>query len=122
MQKAKIKPILPSLREKKRYLAFEVLSKQKFENYQQVADAINYTALQFLGELGYGNAGIRIMHDQWDAVKQRGLIKVSHNHVNHMRTALMMINSIDNNEVIFRTVGISGILKKARNRYVTKAG
>ena len=118
MQKVKLKPVLPSLREKKRYLVYELISKNKFESYQQVADAISYMALQFLGELGFGNAGIRMMHDQWDYARQRGIVKVSHLYVDHLRTALMLINSINEQEVIFRTVGISGILKKAKRKYL----
>ena len=120
MQKAKLKPLLPSLREKKRYLVYEIIAKNTLSSYQQVADTINYTALQFLGELGYGNAGVMLLNDQWDSEMQRGIIKVSHLYVEHLRTALMLINSINNEEVIVRTVGISGILKKAKRKYLKK--
>jgi len=118
MQRATHKPVIPSLREKKRYLVYEIISKRKFNTYQQVADTINYTSLQFLGELGYGNAGMMLIHDQWDYETQRGIIRVSHLYVNHMRSALMLIKGVNNEEVIFRTVGISGALKKARRKFI----
>ena len=120
MQKAKHKPLLPSLREKKRYVVYELCSKAKFGSYQQVADAINYTVLQFIGELGYGNAGIRILHDHWDNNTQRGIIKVSHLYVDHLRTALMLVNTINNEQTMFMTIGVSGILKKARKKFMLK--
>ena len=118
MQRAKIKPVMPSLREKKRYVVYEIISKGKIQSYQQIADTINYTLLQFLGELGYGNAGIMLMHDQWNYDAQRGIIRVSHLYMNHLRSALMLIKKVAQEEVIFRTVGISGMLKKARNKFV----
>ena len=59
----KIKPVMPSLREKKRYLAFEVISKQKVEDFNKVQESIMGSALEFIGHLGMAKAGAIILKD-----------------------------------------------------------
>ena len=114
----KLKPILPSLREKKRYLAFEVLSKDKME-FNEVANAVWGSSLQFMGQLGTAKAGIWLLPDKWNQSIKRGLIKVNHKHVDNLRAALTLIDDIKGEDVIVRSVGISGILNKAEKRYLT---
>ena len=121
MVKTKLKPILPSLREKKRYLVFEVISKEKIEDAAQVSNAVFHYSMQFLGQLGVAKAGIMMLNNKWDARLQRGIIKVSHKHVDGLKASLMMANKIDNKDVIFRSIGVSGILKKAENNYLKTA-
>ena len=117
MAKQKLKPILPSLREKKRYLAYEVISKDKV-SFEHVQKAIMSAALKVLGQLGVAKAGIIILKDKW--INSRGLIRVAHKHVDNLRTALMFVDKVDNEEVIIRSVGVSGILRKAENKYLIK--
>ena len=114
MAKQKLKPILPSLREKKRYLAYKVISKSKI-NFSSLQKAITETALKVLGQLGVAKAGIIIL-DKWK--NNKGLIRVSHKNVDNLRTALMFVDEVDNKEVIIRSIGVSGILKKAEHKYL----
>ena len=114
----KIKPLLPSLREKKRYLAFEVISKQKIKDFNKVSDAVMNAGLGFLGQLGMAKAGAIILKDKWNNELQRGIIRVNHKHVDNLKAALTFVENIDNKEVIVKSVGVSGILKKAENRYL----
>jgi len=114
-----LKPILPSLREKKRYLAFEVISKKAINDFAQVSNAIMHASFQFLGQLGAAKAGIITLPNKWNTELQRGIIKVSHRHVDALRAALIFADKIDNNDAIFRSVGVSGILNKAEKRYLS---
>lgn len=118
MVKKRLKPILPSLREKKRYLAFEVISKSGIYDYNQIAGAINDSLLQLIGQLGAGKAGIKFLEDKFNQELQRGLIKVNHKHVDHLRASLALIKNINEEEVIVRSIGVSGILKKAEKKYM----
>jgi len=118
MAKHRLKPILPTLREKKRYLAFEVISKGRSYEYNPIAGAIHNSLLQLVGELGEGRAGVIFLEDTFNKELQRGLIKVNHKYVDHLRAALALIKNIEESEVIVRSVGVSGILKKAENKYV----
>ena len=122
MVKTKLKPILPSLREKKRYLVFEVISKEKITDINAVSSAIWDCSLQFLGKLGAAKAGIMVLSNKWNPELQRGIIKVSHRHVDALKASLVFAGKTSNTEAIFRSLGLSGILKKAENNYLIKTG
>ncbi len=114
----KIKPLSPSLREKKRYLAFEIISKAKINSYNPVKDAIKAALGETLGVIGMAKAGAILLDDAWNSTKQRGLIRINHKYVNDIKFALMKIKKIKNQDIIFRSLGVSGIIKKAHDRYI----
>lgn len=118
MANTKLKPVLPSLREKKRYLVFEIISKEKISDVNLVSGAVWDCSLQLLGQLGAAKAGIMMLNNKWDAQSQRGIIKVSHKYVDVLKSALLFADKINNTDVIFRSIGVSGILKKAENKYL----
>ena len=121
MAKIKLKPILPSLREKKRYLVFEVISNEKINNADAVSDAIWRSSLQFIGLLGVAKAGLMVLNNKWNKELQRGIIKVSHKHIDAVKASLLFANKIDGKDVILRSLGISGILRKAERNYLESA-
>ncbi len=108
--KGKIR-LLPSLKEKKRYISYKILSDKKI-NAKTAKNAVNSYLVKFLGELDYGKAGIMIVEQNDDF----GIIKTGHMHVNEVKTALALINEIDNNIVNVRSTYVSGVLNKARKR------
>jgi ribonuclease P/MRP protein subunit POP5 len=114
----KIKPVLPSLREKKRYLVFEVISDKKLENVNSISKTIMNDCQNYLGEMGMAKAGLMILNNKYNPNMQRGVIKVSHKMVDNLRAALCFVKEIDNQKVIVKSVGVSGILKKAQNKYL----
>ena len=119
MVKTKLKPVLPSLREKKRYLVFEIISKEKISDAGAVSDAVYSSSLQFLGQFGTAKAGIMVLNNKWNPKFQRGIIKVSHKHVDAVKAALIFTKKIENKDVILRSVGVSGILNKAEKKFLT---
>lgn len=121
MVKTKIKLVLPSLREKKRYLVFEIISKEKITDFRQVSDSIWNCSLQFLGQLGTAKAGIMPLENKWNPQLQRGIIKVSHKHIDAVKAALVFASKVANKDAIFRSVGVSGILRKAQSKYLNVA-
>ncbi len=95
--------LLKSLKQKKRYIVFEV-SKEV-----NVRKAVDEALLSFLGELGVANASPLF-------VKQKGkrfIIKVNHTFVDECVSAIMLIKKIDNKLVSVKSVVTSGTLKKA---------
>ena len=117
MMRARLKPVLPSLREKKRYMVFEVISKSKFD-FRPVSDAIMQSSLQLLGQLGVAKAGIIPLENKWNKEISRGIIKVGHKHVDALRASLALIRQIGNQEVIVRSLGVSGMINKVQSRYL----
>lgn len=120
MANAKLKPVLPSLREKKRYLVFEVISKERIKDANLVSNAIFDFSLKFLGQLGVAKAGLMMLNDKWNPELQRGILKVSNKHVDAVKAALIFANKVGDEEVIFRSVGVSGILRKAEGKFLRK--
>ena len=116
---ARIKPVMPTLREKKRYVAFEIISKQQIKNFSDVSKAVWNTALSFAGEFGMAYAGLNMISNTYDAQKQKGLLRVNNKHTDTAKTALALVTRIDEQPVIIRTLGISGILAKATKKYLT---
>ena len=121
MMKGKIKPLLPSLREKKRYLAYEVISNSKFNDAVSVNKAIYDAANVFLGNLGMAKAGIIPINDKWNDKTQRGIIRVSNKHVDELKASLIFVKNIQGKDAMVKSVGASGILKKALNKYLNPA-
>jgi len=118
MAKTKIQPILPSLREKKRYLAFEIISKDKIIDFNKIEEAISTASLQLYGEVGTAKAGLLFLKNKYNPNLQRGLIRINNKEVDNIRAAITLVKKIDNKEVIVRSIGVSGILKKAINKYL----
>jgi len=121
MAKSKIKPLLPSLREKKRYLAYEVISKSKFNDPVHVNKAILDAANDFLGNMGMARAGIIPINDKWNENSQRGIMRVSNKHVDDLKASLIFVKNIDGKGAIVKSVGASGILRKAQQKYLKTA-
>jgi len=104
------KSLLPSLREKKRYIAFEITGAKK--NPSSVARVIEKSLRSLVGDQGMGRTGYYFVNDTFTGNK--GTFKVSNTAVDSSRAALSLITEVDNEQVIVRSLGVSGILKKAK--------
>jgi len=108
----------PTLREKNRYIAFEIISDEKYAR-DEIVKAVWSACLRFLGEKGASTTSLWIM--DWDEEKQRGIIKVNHRSVDDVKAALALMPEIkkaDGNrcKAIYRTLTVSGTLKKVRKK------
>lgn len=110
-----IKPLIPSLRERKRYLVFEIISKAKVSATEAYAKIFE-SARDFLGNFGLAGAGLIDIKDKYK--NNRGIIRVNHRFVDHMRASFCFIDEIQGKPVIVRSIGASGILKKAQTKYM----
>jgi len=117
----KLKPLLPTLRERKRYVVFQIVSAAPCTDIKAIINEIMQSAVDFLGTYYFGSAGITLLANQFDADSQIGLIRVSHEFVDQLKLVLGRIDSINGNPVLLRTCGVSGILAKAKSRYMKDA-
>ena len=101
MQKLKL---LPSLKEKKRYLVYQVSSSVKSHN--QIIDQCN----TLLGLFDGAKAGIRLLQSQGSL----GIIRVTNTHLDKLRFCIAMIEKLDNKQVRIDTIYVSGLLNKAK--------
>lgn len=107
-----LKPIAPSLREKKRYLAFEVITEGPAA-FADVSRALWDAFLGLFGEAGAAHAGLWLLPERYDSARKRGLARVSHTALDHLRAALTFITGVGGRPAIIRSLGASGILAKA---------
>ena len=99
----KTKSLLPSLKEKKRYVVFEVFSKKT--SLETAKKEIMSKAKELYGLYGLSRMNLRFLSD-WN--NNRGIVKVNNKYVNHLRGCFVL------GDLGIKTVNISGILKKAR--------
>lgn len=98
----------PTLKQKKRYLVFEAISKETF-TLPEIKTAVKNAFLQFLGELGTAQVAPLF-------IKLKGnkfIVKVNHKFVDQAISSLILIKRIKNKPVILRSIITSGTLKKA---------
>ncbi len=112
-----LKPLLPTLKEKKRYLAFEIISKSKLA-FADIKKAIWASILSFAGTKGASAMGVQVLPEKYNAQKQKGIIRVTHTGMKDLKASLTLINQIQQQPVIVRSTGASGILAKAEKRYI----
>ena len=104
-----IKPIAPNLREKKRYLTYEVSSTKKLQS-ADVKSAVQLGLQSFMGAFGCAKAGVILVEN----TAKKGIIKVQVKYVDQAKTALALIKEISKQKVIIKTINVSGMLHQAK--------
>ncbi len=106
----------PTLRDRKRYLAFKIISENKV-NYYDLSNTMWHSILNFLGEFGSSESDPWIIKDSYKEDEQIGLIKCSHVSVEKVRAALALVQRIGDTRVIIQVLGISGTIKAAKKKF-----
>jgi RNase P/RNase MRP subunit POP5 len=115
----KSKPLKPTLRENKRYLVFDFESTDEF-NANQINNIITDAVKDLVGNIGLAKAGLLFLNNKYDFSnknKVRGIVRVTNTEVDSLKASIALINKIDNKIVKVTSVGTSGILKKAIDKY-----
>lgn len=99
---------MPSMREKKRYIVFEIENKA---SKKLVFDIVNKALNEFLGILGMSKVNPVIMEDKFNGKK--GIIRINHKYKDEVIVALGLIK-----ELKIKVIGVSGILKKAEQNFM----
>lgn len=110
----KIKQIIPSLKEKKRYVVYNIISDSKVD-FMDAKDAIDSQNLRFLGELTLSKANIMHINELYD--NNKGVIKVDNKYLNELKMSLSLIKEIKAKKAIVNPIFVSGVLKKIKNKY-----
>lgn len=110
----------PSLRSQKRYIVFEIISEQPVV-YGDMVNAVWNSMLSFLGELGSSSAKVWFIHNIYDDKNQRGVIKCSHDSVEHVRVALSLIQIIGETKCVIKIMGVTGTIKSAKAKYLAQS-
>src|SRR3989338_1597427 len=104
--------LIPSLREKKRYIVFEVQSSQQF-SLPDIKTEVEKALLLFLGQWGVSRASPQLVEEKVNIPQQRFILKVNHTHTDEVKSALILSTRIKNTPLRIRSWITSGSLKKA---------
>jgi ribonuclease P/MRP protein subunit POP5 len=102
--------LLPSLKQKKRYVVFEIESSKKF-SYSDLKSLIEIALKDFLGQLGLSKSSSMLVKEKFK--DNKFIIKTNHTYVDECKAALILIKKIKNESVIVKSLTVSGTLKKA---------
>ncbi|MCK4670362.1 MAG: hypothetical protein KAT43_04095 [Nanoarchaeota archaeon] len=111
--KSSIKPLKPSLKEQIRYITFKIDSNKEIKDFSNVNKAILNHISKFIGELGMAKAGPALIRNKWKPKEQAGMIKVNRRYVDHIKSSLSLIKTINNQRVIVKSIATSGMINKA---------
>ena len=104
--------MLPSLREKKRYIGFEVISESEID-FKETKEAINSSFRRLVGDFGLAKAGMIFLKD-WK--NQKGIIRVANTEVDKLKAAMALVQDVSGKKVIVRSFAVSGIIEKIRKK------
>ncbi|MGM5488897.1 MAG: Rpp14/Pop5 family protein [Nanobdellota archaeon] len=106
------------MREKKRYLVFKIESKDSLGGFNLVSRELHKGLAYSLGSFGIARAGISILPDLYDQERQEGIIRTSNRGLDEVRAALACITYLNGIPVLIHSLGVSGILKKAKSKFM----
>lgn len=107
-----VKAMAPSMREKKRYIAFEAKAEKPLPR-DAVQKEIQESMSCLIGTLGMAKAGLMFLPD-WE--NNRGILRVNNKYTDIAKSALALVKQASGTSVIIKSINVSGILKKSRNK------
>ncbi len=108
-----MKRLLPSLRARKRYLAFELLSEEPASRSDIVKEVIS-SASSLLGDVTASNCGIKVLGFE----NGKGIIQCSHTKVKETRASLAALTRINGKRATLHVLGVSGTVKGATEKFL----
>jgi len=109
-QEDKLKILLPSLREKERYVAFRVLSDERI-TYPDLEAAIWNVLLDFYGEYGVSKLSMWLIKNLYDEQNQIGVIRCNNKAVAAVIAGLGLIARLGDTRVVLKILSVSGTIR-----------
>lgn len=111
----KVKPLLPSLREDRRYLVIEISSERPSAfGLGEVYKELNGCFKEYLGIFGLSEANISILKETFDKKSQRLIISACRKSIDKVRACLVYLKEINGKKAMARSIYCSGTIKKAK--------
>ena len=111
-----MKALLPTLRERKRYVGFEILTDGNLEVGKYLQDSFFSTFTQLFGEVGLANAGVLFVKSK-KSLKNKGILRVQHTYVDHIKATFACMK----NGGIVKSVTTSGMIAHVEDQLIKLA-
>jgi RNase P/RNase MRP subunit POP5 len=106
----KLKPLIPTLRTKKRFVKIQIESDKKYD-FKELSDKLSYEIIYWMGAIDYGKAGIWLLKDKFDYKEQTLIIKTALEYKDKLIASLALTKKLNGNNINIKTLKISGTLK-----------
>ncbi len=111
-----MKVLPPTLRPKKRYLAFELIAESPISRDELIREIFS-AASHLLGDVGASECAIRLLAFE----ESNGVVRCESDRTENTRAVLASITSIKGKRVLFHVLGISGTVLGATKKYLEGA-
>ena len=111
-EKKSMNPIPLSLRDKKRYLVFELITEQNLFG-KDVNFALKNHLLKLFGELGLSKMNYQFI--QFNEKSKKGILKCRHTAVDDLKAGVLLLKEVNGIKVLPKTLKTSGTVKKAKS-------
>jgi ribonuclease P/MRP protein subunit POP5 len=113
VQREKLKILPPTLRQKDRYVAFQILSEYEI-TYSDLEAAIWNTMLDFFGEYGLSKMNMWVVKNLYDEQRQIGVIRCNNLAVQQVIAGLGLISRLGDCRIAAKIFKVSGTIKGLR--------
>lgn len=112
-----MKRLAPTLREKKRYVAFEVVSDEPVTK-GDVSRTVWFHSLSLLGEVQAGSLGLRVL--DYNEATREGFLVCRNEDLWKIKAVLTLIGEISDKRVHVCVKGVSGTIKALKRKFLNK--
>ncbi|MDI9614101.1 MAG: Rpp14/Pop5 family protein [Methanothermobacter sp.] len=117
----RMKILPPTLRNPKRYIAFELISEREFSR-DEIVSLIWDSCLKLHGECETSNFRLWLMKlwrfDFPDAVRIRGVLQCQRGYEGKVMAALTAAHHHSGTRVVFHILGLSGTVRSATQKFI----
>ena len=110
-----MKILPPTLREKKRYLAVEIMREGRI-NRERLIRALQDSIRELFGDTGLSETGLRLLHFDGN----HAVVRCTPRTVWRTRAGIATITEIDGTKVSLRVIGIGGTVRSVMEKYIEK--
>lgn len=109
-QRDQLKILLPTLREKKRYVSFQVISEFPIQ-YSDFEAAVWNEMLDFYGESGVSKLSFHLVKNLYSDAGQIGVMRCNNRSVPDVIAALGLISRLGDIRITIKILRVSGTIK-----------
>lgn len=110
-----MKRLLPSLRMKKRYLAFELICEESANRNDLIKEVMS-SASALLGDVVASECDIKVLGFE----DCKGIIQCAHTRVKETRASLAALTKINGKRATLHILGTSGTIKRVNEKFLHK--
>ena len=110
-----MKPVPPTLRMNKRYLAFQIYHSGKVTKSEFIV-AVTQESLRFFGELQSSKFGFWLI--DFDETNQKGFLVYNREYTSEVISSLTLISQLNGQKASIHVLGISGTIKNLKRKFL----